>query len=333
MIEKLFYALAALLSRGGRRPAQRFASGLAALLYALYRLTPHRDFIAANVRAALPEAAAGTLAKTHVRLLLWAILDLLRFRRFAADPRVPPEVTIVGWEHYAAAQAAGKGVILVSAHYGCWELIPACVSLRGHPTTVLVQKPSTDAFDRLFRAFRAYAGVRTVDNDSVIGLRPILKALQQGETVGLVIDQHGESEKLFGTFFGHRVSLPEGPAFLARRLGTPIVPVLVRWQGHDHVMEFFAPLAAEAEPAALMQRIYSWLEEQIRAHPQNWLWSYNRWDKAGERGAARGARDADEEGQIAERLSSDASLDSSLTPRPAPRAPHPASDAPPGSGD
>lgn len=287
MLEGFFLALAALLRRGGRRPAQMIASGLAAAVFGIYRLSPWRNFVAANIRAALPAADADALTRRHLQLLLWAIVDLLRFARFATRPQLPPEVEVRGWEHYQRARELGKGVILVSAHYGCWELIPAAVSLRGQPTTVLVQKPSQDAFDRLFRRFRAYAGVRTLDNDSLLGLRPLLRALEAGETVGLVVDQHGESEKLFGDFFGHRVSLPEGPAFLARRLGTPIVPVLIRWQDRGHVLEFFAPLAFEADAAALMQRIYAWLEEQIRRYPENWLWSYNRWDKV--KGAAAAA--------------------------------------------
>ncbi|PKL76564.1 MAG: hypothetical protein CVV27_09580 [Candidatus Melainabacteria bacterium HGW-Melainabacteria-1] len=290
MLNKLFHTLAAQLSRGSRRPAQILASGLAGLIYALYRHSPYQGFIEGNIRAALPQAKAPQLARQHLRLLLWAILDLLRFQRFLSDPRVPPEVLISGWEHLEAAQAHGQGVILVSAHFGCWELIPASVSLSGLPVTVLVQKPALDVFDQLFREFRALAGVRTVNNDSLAGLRPILRALQRNEAVGLVIDQHGESRRLQGNFFGHTVSLPDGPAWLARRTGARIVPVLIRWRGSRHVLEFFAPLASptssETDPETdfkadqqLMQTIYAWLETQIRRYPENWLWSYNRWDK------------------------------------------------------
>ncbi|HEY9839226.1 MAG TPA: lysophospholipid acyltransferase family protein [Candidatus Obscuribacterales bacterium] len=293
MLEILFRSLAGILGRSGRRPAQMIASGLAGLIYGIYRLSPYRDFIAGNIRAALPQADADALAQTHLRLLLWAIVDLLRFRRFGSAPVLPPEVTVTGWEHFEAAHALGRGVILVSAHFGCWELIPACIGLRGLPVTVLVQKPSQDAFDRLFREFRAFAGVRTLNNDSLAGLRPVLRSLRRGETVGLVIDQHGESERLIGHFFGHRVSMPEGPAFLAGHLATPIVPVLTRWRGSRHVLEFFPALEARGaqtdQQAELMQRIYDWLEAQIRRYPENWLWSYNRWDKLRDKG--RGARD------------------------------------------
>lgn len=281
MLEWIFRCLAELLSRSERRSALQFASGLAGLLFLIYRLSPYRAFMEGNIRQALPQAPAKRLAAEHLRLLLWSIVDLLRFCRFKQQALIPPEVLVLGWEHFEAARAQGKGVILASAHFGCWELIPAVVSLKGCPTTVLVQKPSLDGFDRLFRRFRAYAGVKTVNNDSLAGLRPILKALQAGECVGMVIDQHGESRRLLGNFFGQQVSLPEGPAFLSQRLGTPIVPVLIRWRGSRHVLEFFEPFEPEPDALGLMQKIYDWLESQIRRYPENWLWTYNRWDKMG----------------------------------------------------
>lgn len=286
MLITFFRCLAQLLSRSGRRSAQNIASGLAGLLFAIYRRTEYRAFISGNLQAALPDLSqvqVNKLARDHVRLLLWSILDLLRFYRFKNQAVLPPEVQMEGWEHFLAAHAQQQGVILVSAHFGCWELIPASISLKGYPVSVMVQKPALDDFDKLFREFRNYAGVKTVNNDSLAGLRPILSALRQAETVGLVIDQHGESRRLNGRFFGHQVSMPEGPAVLAKRTGAVILPVLIRWRGTRHVLEFFPALPLEQvqqqSEAEIMQCIYTWLESQIRRYPENWLWTYNRWDK------------------------------------------------------
>lgn len=281
MLQTFFHRLSQIISFLPRQLSLNCASGLAGGLYRLYRLTPHRHFIENNIQTALPGISASDLAQTHLRLLLWSIVDLLRFQRFARQPSLPPEVHLLGWEHYLQAQHEGRGVILVSAHFGCWELIPAVLGLQGFPVTVLVQKPSVDDFDQLFRDFRHYAQVQTCNNDSLAGLRPILKALKKGETVGLVIDQHGESESLIGSFFGQTISLPEGPAFLARRQQSLIVPVLARWRGSRHMVEFFPALQASEfdSDLALMQHIYHWLENQIRRYPENWLWTYNRWDK------------------------------------------------------
>lgn len=281
MLQTLFHRLSNIVSILPRRLSLSLASGIAGGAYAIYRLTPHKNLIHHIIQTVLPDADTRQLTQSHLKLLLWSIVDLLRFQRFKQHPEVPAEVSIQGWEHYLAAHQQARGVIFVSAHFGCWELLPAILALQGFATTVLVQKPSVDDFDALFRSFRGYAGVRTCNNDSLAGLRPLLKALEAGETVGLLIDQHGESERLIGTFFGQSVSFPEGPAFLAKRNQSPIVPVLIRWQGQQHIIEFFPALhnVDYANPLSIMQTLYDWLEQNIRQYPENWLWSYNRWDK------------------------------------------------------
>ena len=288
MLNRSFHLLAELLSQIPRRLVLSASSVLAGLLYLIYRCSPYRNFIAQNVQAALPERNVNQLVRQHIKLLLWSICDLLRFKRLKKKKQIPSEVQIEGWQYMQKAHAKNKGVILVSAHYGCWEWIPAVVSLKGLPMSVIVQKPSLDSFDQLFREFRAYAGVKTINNDSLMGVRPLIKTLKAGDCVGMVIDQHGESNHVFGQFFGHQVSMPEGPAYLASRYQIPLIPVLIRWQGDKHLIEFFPELdireiaanyPAESLQTAIMQTIYSWLESQIRLYPENWLWSYNRWDK------------------------------------------------------
>ena len=132
MLVRLFRLIAQSISYSNRRLILNLSSGLAGLLYLVYRCSPYRSFIASNLQQALPELSPAEhkrLSRQHLRLLLWAIIDLLRFWRFQRQPQLPPELQIQGWQHFETAYQAGKGVILVSAHYGCWELIPAALSL------------------------------------------------------------------------------------------------------------------------------------------------------------------------------------------------------------
>lgn len=280
----LLCILARVLSHLPRPQALSLGSWFAGFLYGVFRRTPHRKLFHVTMGGAFPRWSSlhiQQLSRLHVRYFVWAFVDFLRFWRLQQNPQIPREVHCEGLAHYDAAYAQGKGVILVSAHYGCWEWVPALSALRGHPTTVLVQKPSTPAFDRLFRSFRAFAGVRTVNNDSYKGLGRMLKALRQGEVVGLVIDQHGESEQMWGEFFGHQVSLPVGVSALAQKTGAPVVPVLARWWGNQHQVRYFpARYCTKAEdPTAFTQALYALIEAQIQQYPENWLWTYNRWDK------------------------------------------------------
>ncbi|MBF2052099.1 MAG: lysophospholipid acyltransferase family protein [Candidatus Sericytochromatia bacterium] len=276
--------LCSALARLPRPLALHMAARLADGLYAVYCASPYRHFLNQSIQPALTELNTrerNHLARLHCQRLLQALLDFVRFAQLSPQATLPPEVQLLGHHHYLSAKAAGRGVILVSAHFGCWEWIPAALALQGEAVSVLVQRPSQSWVDQSFSALRAQVGVQTLYNDSLSGLRPLIRALRQGETVGMLIDQHGESQRLIGSFFRQCVSLPEGPARIARQTGAVILPVLARWHGQRHLIQFFTPLQAQDFKAdlALMQQLYDWLEAQIRRGPENWLWSYLRWDK------------------------------------------------------
>lgn len=272
------------LARLPRPLALQLVKALADGLYAVYRCSPYRHFLAQSIGPAFPELSAAEkhqLGRSHWQHLLQALLDFLRFVQLSPESPLPSEVRLVHADYYLEALAQQRGVMLVSAHFGCWEWIPAALALQGQPVSVLVQRPSQTWIDQGFRELRARVGVQTLYNDSLSGLRPLIRALRQAETVGMLIDQHGESQRLIGQFFGQTVSLPEGPARLARQTGCLIVPVLARWHGPRHVIQFYEPLdpCQYAEDQVLMQTLYHWLEREIRRSPENWLWSYQRWNK------------------------------------------------------
>jgi KDO2-lipid IV(A) lauroyltransferase len=278
----LIQALSSVFCLLPRRWCLGLMASAAGVVFCLYSLSPYRRFIQGNLRAAFPDwsqARIQQVAWQHVKHLFQAVADLLRFPRWQTHPPGPDTLQVVGLEHVQAAWQEGRGVILASAHMGCWEMITATVAMAGLPTHVLVQPPTVDAFARLFAQFRASVGVVTHNNTSLSSLRPVLRQLARGAVVGMLVDQHGESRRLTGSFFGHEVSLPEGPAFFARHCGSLIVPVFAWREGDCHHICFEPPLVPEDSPQVLMQALYQRIEAAIQAHPDDWLWTYNRWDK------------------------------------------------------
>lgn len=287
MLQFLIRLLSRLACRLSRQRLLLFGSLLATLLYRLYRLSPYRNVIQHNIQQALawPAYQAQQLAQRHIERLVWSIAEFLRFPRWQQEAIIPySDLTIEGFHHLLNAHRKGQGVVVVSAHYGFWELIPAVMALYGLPVHVLVQPPTVPAFEALFRENRAGLGIQTHNN--TVGLRPLLRCLEQGEIVALVADQHGESNQVIGTFFEQTVAMPEGPVFFAAHCHSPIVPVFIhRAPQHRHVIRFYPPLAVnphqpiERQYQPLMQQLYTLFESRIRTHPEEWLWSYNRWDK------------------------------------------------------
>ena len=282
MLTRLLDVLSTWACHSSPRQRQIFIKGVAGFLFGLYRLSRHREFIQKNIAGALPlnSQEQTHLARQHIENLLDAILTLLRFPLFAHGTE-PVPIQLEGYEHFLSAHQGGQGVILVSAHFGCWELFPAFLGQAGYEIQVLVQRPTVKAFDQYFNQSRAYAKVQTAYNDTISGLRPVLRALKKGQVLGLLIDQHGESNQILGDFFGHHVSMPEGPYFLAQKTGACIVPVFTYRESETHLIQFFPALDLDqfSGPQELMQTLYHQIEAMIRQHPSEWLWSYNRWDK------------------------------------------------------
>lgn len=282
MLYRTFQNLSALAGRLGRDRAMARAARFADVLWRFYRLTPYRDFVATNIRAAHPgfsASEANALGQAHLRQLLACIAELLRF------PAMTPDELdrLVAWEgraHVEAALARGKGVIVLSAHFGHYELLGASFARR-RPVTVLVQPPSKSAFERLFIEYRAMHGVTTHSNMGPASLRPAIRALQRNEIVALLSDQHGEAQEAIVTLFGHPVSIPMGAFYLAKKTGAALLPAFIVRTETGHRLEIEPELVVTGTPADA-QEYCRILERQVRAHPDHWLWVHDRWARESE---------------------------------------------------
>lgn len=277
-----FQHLSALAGRLGRDRAMAAGVSFADAVWRLYRLTPHRDFVAGNILAAYPDwtaSAANALGHAHLRQLLKCIAELLRFPTMTAED-LAQLVVWEGGEHVEAALARGKGAIILSAHYGNYELLGASFATRA-PVTVLVQPPSKSAFEQLFIEYRALHGVSTHANTGPASLRPAIRALQRNELVALLSDQHGEAQEAIVELFGHPVSVPMGAFYLAKKTGAALLPAFIVRTETGHRLDIAPELEVKgtSEDAQEYCRI---LERQVRAHPDHWLWVHNRWAREGE---------------------------------------------------
>lgn len=260
--------------------------GFADALYRVYRLTPYRDFVFGNIQKAyrgeLSDREAHRLAHAHLRNLLRAIVELMRFGVLRRDG-LEHLVSWQGKEHLDRVMAAGRGVIVASAHLGNWELMGAALVDAGLPMHVLVQVPSQDAFGQLFIEARDAVGVRTYANRGPSSLRPVLRALKNGEGLGVLVDQHGEAQDALATLFGRPVSVPMGAFFFAQKTGAAILPMFcIRQPGDRHMIHVLPEIAPSGDPQEDARRLYEVLERTIRTYPEQWLWVHNRWEKEAE---------------------------------------------------
>ena len=182
------------------------------------------------------------------------------------------------------ARSQDRGVILFTGHLGGWELTSFALSALEYPLTFLVRRMDNPEIEKLIDHSRTRLGNRTLDKLSAA--RPMLRVLQTGGTLGLLLDLNTlDEEAIFVNFFGVPASTNFMVAKLALRNQTPIIPVFAPWD--DQLQKFrleiapavkFTPTGNEAEDVRkLTEELSLVIENKIRQYPDQWLWIHKRW--------------------------------------------------------
>lgn len=188
-----------------------------------------------------------------------------------------------GWEAIDAARAAGKGVIVLAPHIGCFEMINLYAASR-HPFTAMYKPPRNAFLDRLMLTGRQRGQANLVPTD-LSGVRAQLAALRRGEAIGILPDQVATGgDGAWAPFFGRPAYTPTFAASLQRKTGAPAFFVAAErlpWgRGyHLHVLPLGDTLPADKAAAAT--RVNQAVEAIVRRFPTQYLWSYNRHKRPG----------------------------------------------------
>ena len=239
-----------------------------------------------NLRAALPELSA--LAKEQIiqdvfRNLGRVALALAKAPDWS-DRNVREHVDFVGLEHFREGEARGRGVMLLTAHLGNWELGALAHGAVVGPIDVMVRPIENPMVDRLVEQRREARGNRVIRKRNAA--REVLAALQRNGTVGILADQNTlPEEAVFVDFFGRPASANRGFARLALHSDAAVVPAFAWWdyESRRYLIEYGPAIElirtgdTDADVIANTQRFQTVLEECIRRHPDQWLWIHRRW--------------------------------------------------------
>lgn len=190
-------------------------------------------------------------------------------------------VEIVHMERIDNAAKSGKGTILLTAHFGCWELSSIVSALVGYPILVLAREQKMKRVNELLNQLRESKGCKVVRKG--ISTKNIIRALHAREIVGILADQDAGKLGTFVTFFGRPTSCHAGPMEIARRTGAIVLPnFIVRTKGPYHKVYLeeyitFDPALGEEEVRRAVQRFATILETYVRRYPEQWLWLHKRW--------------------------------------------------------
>lgn len=190
--------------------------------------------------------------------------------------------SVDGWEHVERAMSRRNGVIMVTGHFGNWELAGSYMAARGIPIDVIVREMANLDFDRYLNATRERAGMTVVyDREAV---RRIPRSLRDGRAVAFVADQGVLGlASTFVTFFGRPAKTPRGAAVFALRFNSPVVFVVTfrKPNGRYHVtiepVEIAETGDRERDTDAIVQHYTEQLEAWVRKIPEQYFWQHRRW--------------------------------------------------------
>lgn len=188
------------------------------------------------------------------------------------------------WTNEIRPHLASQGVLIVTGHFGNWEMCAYAYGLFGHPVSLVHQTIKNPLVDRWVEHLRSGGGTRLFRKREAA--RSVLRALKDRKLVVLPLDQNQSRRAgIFVDFFGLPANTSDGLARIALRTGAPIYPAFLLRDGESarHRIVFLPRVEiasmADRDLAAreLTQRCTAALEEMIRTHPDHWLWTHKRW--------------------------------------------------------
>ena len=268
-----------------RRMGQTMFAGVGALAARVFAKDRRRAV--ENLGVAFPDAPAAfrhALAAAMFKTLGRNAYEFLRLDRAPRETVLGCVGRIEGMENFLAAHRRGKGVIGITGHIGCWEIMPAHFVALGYPVSVIARRMKVDRLNDRLVGIRKSVGVDTIDRDD--NPRRMFEPLRRGEILGVLIDQHTRVAGMWVPFFGRPAYTPTAVAKIALASGAAIVPMGI-FLGRDgrHVIHVLPAIPANGEDRAAREREVREITEAcslaverlIRIDPKQWVWFHHRW--------------------------------------------------------
>ncbi len=189
-----------------------------------------------------------------------------------------------GMENFEAAERRGRGVLLLTAHFGGWEVGSFFHSLQGHPIRIVVRPLDNAYVDALVTKYRTLHGNTVVNKQDFA--RGLLTAMRNKETVGILMDTNmTPPQGVFVPFFGIPACTASGLARVALHTGAAVVPAFTIWDPElrkyrvefDPALELIRTGDDEADALANTAMFNRTIESYVRKYPNQWLWVHRRW--------------------------------------------------------
>jgi len=239
-----------------------------------------------NLQLAFPDKSPA--GRKRILLGVYASLGRL-LGEFCLFPRYTRdnagEVAVYqGFENFEAAEKRGKGVLLLTGHFGGWEVGSFFHALQGHPMQIVVRPLDNRPLDELVTRYRGLHGNTMIGKQEFA--RGLIAAMRDNQTVGILMDTNmTPPQGVFVPFFGIPACAASGLARVALHTDASVIPAFTIWDpvlrkyrvDFDRPVELVRSGNAEADAIANTARFTKIIEDYVRRYPDQWLWVHRRW--------------------------------------------------------
>jgi KDO2-lipid IV(A) lauroyltransferase len=202
---------------------------------------------------------------------------------FLSDTKIKSMMSFPNIDIVHTLLQKGKGIILISAHIGNWELLAYAAGLVMQQSVLLVAKEQRNPLiHKAITSLRQRAGNRTVSMEKAA--KPLINSLKENKPIALLVDQAADPKKdVFLPFFGRKAAVFEAPASLSLRYDAPLVLCIPHRNSYGHYTVTMKEIKSDDLSFSkenifeLTQRHLKELEHAIEQAPEQWTWQHNRW--------------------------------------------------------
>ncbi len=259
--------------------------GLAWLVYTLN--AKHRNRIKNNLdlvcTSSLDEKERKRIGIHAFMNLLDTVFGIVRRDGMSKD-KVLQNITFEGSEIIEKYQKEDKNFILITGHYGNWELLSQSIAIKFDLRLVGVgRKIDSDVMDKILKNNREQFNVEMIYKKGA--MKDSIKAIHQGKTIGILTDQAiGKSHSIDVDFFDIHTTHTPLASILSRKFDLDLIPAFISTEDYiNYKVKIYDPIKSlktddqEQDLTTLTQLQASIMEQVIKENPKQWFWMHRRW--------------------------------------------------------
>ena len=242
----------------------------------LFNYIPKRKNTALkNLKIAFPDKSDEWINTTLKKCYSFFTYNFLQFLAFPFDPN-SIEIEVVGRRFLIDAIKRKSGTVLVSAHFGSWEILGHWFGINNYPLVGIAQRQKNKGANLFFEEKRELSGIKQVYRKS--SMDSLYEILNANKILGLVSDQDARGRGIFVNFFNKPASTHKGAALFHLNTNASLIFGICVQKNIGKYRVEFIPINPKKKSIENITQLYTTIIEQfIKKYPEQYFWFHNRW--------------------------------------------------------